>query len=173
MSSYAYGALVREREKADKDKSTQDEPPGLTPYVDALAAIVPAEVLGLHALAISLLTPTSVSDSGEVLTTVINPSDRLFLIFVFIVCFFLSMGIYAFGHKRTTAKKFDGRDYLRMLVPGFAFIAWTMAQKTTAFDAIAPSMPETFRFFIGAVGAVILGGLAGLSSNKENKRGPS
>jgi hypothetical protein len=155
------------------EESTQDEPPGLTPYVDALAAIVPAEVLGLHALAISLLTPTSVRDSGAVLTTVINPSDRLFLIFVFIVCFFLSMGIYAFGHKRATTKKFDGRDFLRMLVPAFAFVAWTMAQKTTAFDAIYPSMPENFRFFIGAVGAIILGGLAGISSNKEDKRDPS
>ena len=59
MSTIVYGALERKREEALPNTSSSQQPPGLTAYVDALSALVPAEVLALHA-ALLPLTTTSV-----------------------------------------------------------------------------------------------------------------
>jgi hypothetical protein len=172
MSSYAYGAMALRREEAHRNTSKTSEPPGLSTYVDGLAAIVPAEVLALHALAISVLSPPS-KKSGENIATIINGADRPFLIFVFIVCIFASMALYALGHKRQTSKKFAAVDYLSMLIPAFAFVAWTMAQRATAWDAIYPGMPETWSFFIAALVATGLGIAAAGSANADDNKEPT
>ena len=44
MSTLAYAALTTKREQSDPKTSTSTSPPGLKTYVDALAALVPAEV---------------------------------------------------------------------------------------------------------------------------------
>jgi hypothetical protein len=54
MSTLAYGALTRKREGAEPRHSNREDPPELKGYVDALAALVPAEVLSLHAFAIAV-----------------------------------------------------------------------------------------------------------------------
>src|SRR5437762_8580560 len=58
VSTLLYGAVTRKREEAESGKSTNEKPPGLSTYVDALAALVPAEVLALHAVVISRSTTT-------------------------------------------------------------------------------------------------------------------
>ena len=51
-----------------------------------------------------------------------------------------------------------------MLIPASAFVVWTMLQKSTAFDAVAPDMDEPLRFAIAVFAAVALGaGAAALS----------
>jgi len=44
-----------------------------------------------------------------------------------------------------------------MFVPACAFVGWTMAQKSTAFDAVWPGLSDAYRFIIAAFGAVLLG----------------
>ena len=56
MSTIAYAQFTTRREAAAPGTSTSASPPGVKTYVDALAALVPAEVLTLHALILSVTT---------------------------------------------------------------------------------------------------------------------
>jgi hypothetical protein len=120
MSSYAYGALLKRRKKAPKRASMDQERPGLSIGIDAVVALVPAEVLCLHAAAMTLLsTPTSAKVSDNMSSTTIQISDgldRVLLVLVFFACIFLSIGLSVIGHKY---KADDPNDrWLRMLLPG-------------------------------------------------------
>jgi hypothetical protein len=167
MSSYIYGAGMRNREIAKQNESTQKEPPGLSTSVDSLAALVPAEVLGLHAFFITLVSPTSP-----------KLGDRVFLIGVLVGGCVLSIAIYVWGHKGQiwiwSGKALDGPDkFPRMFVPAVAFVAWTMAQRETAWDALVPSMSAPVRFGLAAFLALVLGLVAAKSSsNEDGRNGP-
>jgi len=56
MSTLAYAQLTNKRDDAAPGTSETTNAPGVKSYVDALAALVPAEVLTLHALVISATT---------------------------------------------------------------------------------------------------------------------
>ena len=56
MSTLAYAQLTNAREAAPPGTSTTTSKPGIKTYMDAFAALVPAEVLTLHALIISATT---------------------------------------------------------------------------------------------------------------------
>ncbi len=58
MSTMAYAQFTNRREAAQPGTSTSAAPPGVRTYVDALAALVPAETLTLHGLILSLTTKT-------------------------------------------------------------------------------------------------------------------
>jgi len=64
MSTIAYAQMTNAREAAAPGTSTTTGTPGLKTYVDAFAALVPAEVLTLHALLISFTTETARKTSG-------------------------------------------------------------------------------------------------------------
>ena len=57
MSTLAYARLTTSREAAAPHTSTPKSP-GVGTYIDAFAALVPAEVLTLHAVIISYTTRT-------------------------------------------------------------------------------------------------------------------
>ena len=59
MSTLAYAAMTRVREAATPGTSTTTKPPGVKTYVDALTALVPAEVLAAHATILTFTTTTS------------------------------------------------------------------------------------------------------------------
>src|SRR6266446_1409007 len=59
MSTVAYAQLTNRRDSAAPNTSSTTAPPGIGRYADMLSALVPAEVLGLHGLIISLTTTTS------------------------------------------------------------------------------------------------------------------
>jgi hypothetical protein len=57
-----------------------------------------------------------------------------------------------------------------MLIPAFAFIAWTMVQKSTAFDAWFPGADDAPRYFGAIVATVLLGTLAArLATNADEQ----
>jgi hypothetical protein len=58
MSTLAYAAITTKREQQDPFTSTSKSPPGFNTYVDVFAALVPAEVLTLHALMLTVTTKT-------------------------------------------------------------------------------------------------------------------
>lgn len=139
MSSLVYGALTRKREEATPNTSTTTAAPGLGSYVDTLAALVPAEVLGLHAAVLSLTTTTVQNANGEAVTTITDPMT---LKWAFGVLLLFSIALYFIGHQR---QNWDGWDFARAAIPPLAFIGWTMAQKATAFDALFPSWSQSSR----------------------------
>ena len=162
MSTFAYAALTARREEATPGTSanrnavdpanTKAGKPGVGVWVDASAALVPAEVLGLHAFLIQQVTSTRQDGSGNDVVTVSSAHDAKILFWVLLG---LAVVVYVFAH----VKNWDSWDYLRMLIPPAAFMLWSTLQTGTAFSAVA-HWSEFTRYLIGTVGVVVLGGLA-------------
>jgi lysylphosphatidylglycerol synthetase-like protein (DUF2156 family) len=146
MSTIAFGILTTKREKLNSIGMLANGEPPVSKYVDALAALVPAEVLALHAFIIALTTST------EKDVTKIIAKDQLE--FAFYVCTALSILMYVLSRM----KEWDWKlDVIRALVPAASFVAWTMIQRTTAFDAAFPEMDLIWRSVVAAILAVVLG----------------
>jgi hypothetical protein len=164
MSTLAYATLTNRRDEAQPGSSSTTESPGVKTYVDAMAALVPAEVLTLHALIISYTTTVSGS------TTTIVEASRTTLSHTFWVLLAISIGLYILG--RLADKKWDAMDYLRVFIPPAAFVVWTMLQRATAFDAAFPQFAQSPRTVYGLIGAVVLGALAGYLGLRADKKPP-
>ena len=65
----------------------------------------------------------------------------------------------------------DDADYVRVCIPPLAFVGWTMIQDNTAFDALV-DWHSQLRFFIPAVGAILLGALAASLARKADRDSP-
>jgi len=157
MSSVAYGAITRKRDEAPRKKSTNEAPPRLNTYVDGLAALVPAEVLGIHAFMLEATTETK-KVSGKAVTTITDPG-ALKATFGFRIA--LSILLFVAGRLRQKKGDWEKSDYLRALIPAGAFVLWVIVQKSTAWDAVSPdSLSEGMRALVGAAGAIVLGIIA-------------
>ena len=158
MSTLAYAEFTTRREEAVPGSSSSQSPPGVSTFVDALAALVPAEVLTLHALTLSATTTTA-----DKVTTI---SDPVTLQWAFAGLIILSIVLYAVPRFR----KWDKLDYLRVAIPPLAFVGWTMLQRSTAFDAIAPGMKDAPRTVAGLFLGVVLGLVASTLANKADQK---
>jgi hypothetical protein len=160
MSALFYGALTRTRTDQTSGASATSGTPGTGTYLDAVAALVPAEVLAVHAVILALVTTTS-DDGNAVITDV--PTLRV----VFWVLVVLSAALYIVGRK-----SLKGLDFVRVLIPPAAFVAWTMLQRITAFDAIAPHMAATVRSVTAVLAALVLGVVAAQLGMIADKASP-
>jgi hypothetical protein len=167
MSTLAYNALTKQRQQSPAiDDRGKTSVAGVKQYVDAAAALVPAEVLAFHVFALQLTTKTIESvgkgqiagkvdekvttAKGENVAVITDPKA---LKYVFIALVIGAAALYAIGHWSTWEKA----DWFRMAIPPAAFVVWTMLQKATAFDAVAPGLADTPRALIAAGAAVVLG----------------
>ena len=170
MSSIAYGALTRRRDRADVENNLTATT-GIGTYIDALAALVPVEVLAAHALILSFTTTKASvdTDSGSVQhgAVVSEPSALRIAFFGLLI---LSVAFYAIGRRPT---KITWQVAVGGLIPAGAFIAWTMIQRTTAFDAVAPGMNFASREVTGVLAATILPVAATLLAVKLNNSPPA
>src|SRR5215213_10967137 len=105
MSTLAYAAFTNRREEADPGTSSSSNPPGVSTFVDALAALVPAEVLTLHALILSVTTTTA----AEVTTITDAPTLR----WAFVGLILFSIVLYVVPRF----KKWVLLDYVRVAIP--------------------------------------------------------
>ena len=126
MSTIAYATLTERRDEAVPGTSSTTEKPGVGTWVDALAALVPAEVLAAHGVLLSLATKQEIQ--GEQSITTITDPGLLRVIFFSLI----ALSIVLYVASRLLAKHWDRLDYARMLIPALAFIGWTMLQKSTA-----------------------------------------
>jgi hypothetical protein len=162
MSTLAYAAMTRARTAARPGSSTQaGGSPGLRTYVDALAALVPAEILAAHATILTFTTKTA----DETVTITERPA--------LVIAFYglIGISILLYVGARRMASKWDKWDWLRMLIPGLAFVGWTMLQKATAFDAVADDLfSEATRNVIAILGGIILGLAAAALAYKADEK---
>ena len=165
MSTWAYAALTTKRMNSPSGASISTSPPGMSTYIDAVAALVPAEVLALHATIFSLTTKTDLDQDGKSITTFTDPGT---LRWAFYGLLLLSVVLYIFPHFRIK----DPLDYVRAIIPPAAFVAWAMLQKATAFDAAWPELGETPRTVAALFGAVLLGTLAKVLADRADKKDP-
>ena len=163
MSTLAYAQLTTRREEAQPNTSTSTSPPGVRTYVDALAALVPAEVLTLHALILSVTTKVENN-----VTKITEPGTlRWAFLGLLIVC----VGFYVV--PRLLAKKWDRLlDWFRMAIPPLAFVGWTMLQRAIAFDAAFPNVNDAARTVSALFLAVVLGAGASVLAYKADQKQP-
>ena len=162
MSTLAYAALTTKRDLAKPGTSETTAAPGVKSYVDALSALVPAEVLTLHAVIISFTTKIT----GD--TTKIE--DATTLSWAFLGLLILAAALYA--TPRLLDSKWDKLDWLRVFIPPLAFAAWTMLQRATAFDAAFPELAQAPRTVAALFLAVVLGALATSLAYKADQKQP-
>lgn len=160
MSTLAYAQLTTKRDDARPSTSTSTAPPGVKTYVDALAALVPAEVLTLHALVLSVTT--------KVESNVTRITEVATLRWAFVGLLVVSVGLYV--APRLLDKKWDRLDLLRMLIPPLAFVGWTMLQRATAFDATFPNTNDAARTVAALFLAVALGAAAAALAYKADQK---
>ena len=162
MSTLLYGTITRKREEAAPGTSTRESSPNVSTFVDVLSALVPAEVLAIHALVIGYAT----SVSGG--TTTITAPDQLR------AWFFILAGapivLYLFGLKKAVP---TGWDWVRMFIPSLAFIGWSMLQRSTVFDGLAPNFDPNWRWTIGLALALFLGAFAAALGNEADASDPA
>ena len=168
MSTIAYAQLTNTREASPSGKSTTTDNPGIKTYIDAFAALVPAEVLTLHSGIISVTTETAkkaVANGGEmeVVTTTILPNAAKVLQVSFWGLVLMSIALYVIP-KCFFGGKWDKLDWIRVTIAPLAFFGWTMLQRTTAFDAAFPDIPAIPRLvaalFLGAILVFVTVGMA-------------
>jgi hypothetical protein len=168
MSTLAYAAITRKRERAKPGTSATTGAPGVKTYVDALAALVPAEVLTAHAAILTFTTDTVPATDPSRPGSVITITEPATLVGVFWALIAVSMALYVAG--RLMASTWDRWDWLRVLIPPLAFIGWTMLQKATAFDAVAPGFSQAGRSATAIIGAIVLGLLAAALAYKADQK---
>lgn len=166
MSTIAYATITRKREQSRPGFSTNADAPGVNTWVDAMASLVPSEVLAAHAVLLSVTTMTSNAD-GVPTTTI---SDVETLRWVFYVLAALSGLLYA--GVRAVARSWDRHDFIRVLIPPSAFVAWTMLQRSTAFDAAFPDVTMPQRTAAAVVGAIILSAIAAALAYRADQKTP-
>jgi len=164
MSTLAYAALTTRRILAAPGTSTSTSPPGVTSYMDAVAALVPAEVLTLHAVILSVTTTTDAT-GGKPVTEI---DDLVALQWAFWGMIVLSVVLYVVPRFRTREKL----DLARAAIPPASFVVWTMLQRATAFDAVDPTLPAGRRTVIAVFAAVILGLAATTLAGKADQKPP-
>jgi hypothetical protein len=162
MSTYSYALITTRREQADPTHSFTDSPPGVSTYVDMLAALVPAEVLVLHAAILTVATKTV---NG--VTEITEPGTLSWAFFGLII-----FSIVLYVVPRRMAHDWERLDLLRMAIPPLAFVGWTMLQRTTAFDAIFPNVAEAPKTVAALFLAAILGWLASILAQKGDQVDP-
>lgn len=214
MSSFLYAQIAQQRKTAASTEATSaatnaairsfhktadggDEDPsptktsGVGGYVEAMAALVPTEVLTLHALILSATTqiiPTkSIGDeaksaiagemdaAGTAPNTITVISDASSLEIAFWVLALISMALYLVPrlYAAWTAAKIaktkwraqmGAADWARAAIPPLAFTAWTMLQRATAFDAAFPHLTESQRTVFGLLlAAMVIAGASWLA----------
>lgn len=144
MSAVAYAALTRQREGSPPGTSESANKPGVSTWLDAVVALVPAEVLAIHALILNWTTKTDKDAEGQSVTTITDPGG---LKVAFWLLLFLAPTLYFLKKKST----FDWLDLFRAGITSISFGVWTMLQQTTAFDATFPDVPENTRYIIAVV----------------------
>jgi hypothetical protein len=164
MSTLAYAALTTKREQSTPGTSSSDSPPGVRSYIDALAALVPAEVLTLHGVILSFTTGKD--QAGSSITRITEPTTLLWAFFGLLI---LSAVLYVVPRFH----RWDRLDYFRVIIPPAGFLAWTMLQRSTAFDAVLPQLGLAARTVIALFIAVLLGILAAALAYSADQKKPS
>lgn len=177
MSSVAFGALTTRREISASGTSKSAQPPGLNGYIDILAALVPAEVLAIHAIVLSIVVTTN--SKGQTQITDASTAKLAFwlLLALSAVLFVLGRGgtpTPTPGSQgaggRTAHPQWEWQDVVRLLIPPIAFVGWTMLEPVSAWNAVAPHVSSGMRVLIATVGAVALAAITKALTTQADMR---
>jgi hypothetical protein len=181
MSTVAFGALTTRREKSGSGTSKTVQPPGLNSYIDILAALVPAEVLAIHALIIAAVTTTNPRGQTQITQPATLRLAFWLLAGLAVVLFVLGRQPSprpAAGRQQSSARvprwqRLEWQDLIRALIPPLAFVGWTMLEPTSVWNVVDTGMSSGTRMLIAMVGAIFLAAVTkALTSHSDNKPSP-
>jgi hypothetical protein len=155
ISTIGYAVISPSQKAARPRASTAEGSPLISRYLEIVAGLVPAEVLAVHAVAVSVMFTSQ--KSGDSVVTVMTHPTELRAIF-FILCG-LSLFLYV-GARLFPRNRWERFDFGRMFIPPLAFLCWTMLQRSTAFDAVWPGLDSALRTMAAVILAVILAAVA-------------
>jgi hypothetical protein len=162
MSSLVYGIVTAKRVAAPAGQSQDTAAPGLGTYIDALAALVPAEALALYAGIVIPNATHTASISGKNVTVISNPS---LLEWSCAGLLALSSLLYIVGRKKGQLGPWD---VLRSFIPPMAFAAWMLVQNPGVWDIWWPGSGIGERAVIAAFAAIVLGIAASALGQQAN-----
>jgi IPT/TIG domain len=156
MSSLVYGIVNAKRAAAPAGKSQTTAAPAMNIYIDALAALVPAEALVLYAAIVIPNTTNAVPVGGKKATVISDPNLMRWSCVGLLV---LSAALYIVGRSKKNAK-LTGWDVPKFLIPPAAFAAWMLVQNPSVWDIWWHGSSTAERVVIAAFAAVAIGILA-------------
>jgi hypothetical protein len=164
MSTIGYAVLSARRVAAPARMSASSQP-GITTFADALAALVPAEALSLHAVILTATTKKTADGSVAI-------TDAPALRAAFVALVLVTIGLYVGGRLRG-GTPWERLDWLRAPIPPLAFVGWTLLQQPSAFDPVAPAaLTSGMRVVIAVIAATVLGFVAAVLSKKTDASSP-
>jgi len=172
--SFVYGVVNAKRENSQANQTKGAAPPGMGTYLDAVAALVPAEVLAANALLLTLFIDTG-KDGSDPLTTITDPSAVKLMFWLSILA---CIALFFFGDRVKKGQEGDDKgpfanlNWLRALIPAASYVAWTMLQKSTAFDAAFPDVSQGARVVAAVFAAIILGAIAKKLGDAADEQAP-
>jgi peptidoglycan/LPS O-acetylase OafA/YrhL len=174
VSTLIYEAITSAREATQpqnalmvREAATPGEGTKIPKLVDSVAALVPVEVLAAHAAVLGVVATTSdPGDKGPVVVTITEDGWATGAWFVL-----LGVALLFYVVPHVVKGKWDGWDWLRMLIPPVAFAAWTMLAKGTLFDAVNDWDSLTRTLVAVAIGLAAL--LASQATAEEAEKKPN
>lgn len=143
MSSYAYGKITTRR--AARVRANEESE---SPFLELIAALVPAEVLAAHAFMLTFTTETT-GEGEDAMTVITEPAILRWGFWGLVIA---SMALFLAGRVGDFARL----DWLRVLVPPIAFWLWTMLQPISAFDVLGLDWDAAVRGVIALIGGLVL-----------------
>jgi hypothetical protein len=169
MSAALYGALTAKRKKT-RGNTRKDVPPALGTSVDALVALVPADVLAAAAVLTPLSTNTTRTSEDRFTVATVHHADLKLTFFLLVA---LGPALYLIGHTKGFRDRsaLGWLDIPRILIPALAFVGWTAALRPAALFDAAVSISDYHKAILIVIGALVLGTLAhglGIQADRQN-----
>ncbi len=155
MSTLAYASLTNQRFSAEPDKGTNNPQTGVKTYVDALSALVPAEVLAAHAVVINFLYDSKSKFDG-------HSDAQIGVLFASMVI--LSSLLFVAPRLLGGTAWMRG-DVVRALIPPAAFVGWSVLQPVSLIDGWCEGIDKQLMSAFVIVLAIVLGVLTSSLAN--------
>jgi hypothetical protein len=153
MSTFAYATLTKARKDAGSTtRLFSGTGESLYTYLDALAALVPAEVIAAYAVIFDA-TSKDMETNGKTSRVITDPTTLKW-------SFIALIGTTVILYLVPRLSSLDQWDIVRVLIPPLAFVGWTMLLPISAFDALGVDLNQGARLAIPVVGSLILGVIA-------------
>jgi hypothetical protein len=163
MSAYLYGRMRRSKpvviETLDAAGTVVETTQGRdNKIVEGLAAVIPADVIALHALVLAATTETvAATKSAEGAVRIVS---RTALQWSLPVLALLAIGLFVLGHLKASESpswRWDKLDFVRMFLPASAFLAWAALTGTSAATPWLEHLDKGWAPLIGGtLGVVVL-----------------
>ena len=154
MSTLAYASLTNQRFAAAPEKGANDPQTGVKTYVDALSALVPAEVLAAHGVVINFIYNNGFGQHKETVIAALFWALAAVSSLLFVAPRLLGGTAWMRG------------DILRALIPPAAFVGWSILQPVSLIDGWCKGIDKQLGSAFVIVLAIVLGILTSVLANK-------